>query len=683
MSQNDSKIFKRLREAVLSPFQFKATDTLKSKTNPEASQERRQQVLNKLQTLFKVGFSGKGNRPVDKFISFKNKGTDSKGTTHLDRENFPADVAKLFDYWTNDCHDSAASWEQRDQLYKDMEMIYYNSPLISRAIELIADEVIQADSNQQPIFIEASPKVKKFILDFFDKVGIYELIRPTIVDIIQFGNAGWLLALEDSGVNEIIPINVFDLKDRFQFTPFEVQQKLNKSDSFFKKLQGMDRMNQLIKSITSKEDDITRFKSYLLGYQIGDYAIPPWRFIHFRNTTNKSPFKPFGVPVFIHSIAPYRQYDAAMTLQVLARGAKFPRDVYELNLPNVIDPAEKIAFATDFITEYQNSGLGVTKKEYMGVGEKIVTIKDLYEYKQETPAIDLDKLDDINLLRDDLIISTQLPRSLLDSNDAGFGTQGYALIQQSKPLSRLIYRIQNIFLQNLSQLIKIHMIHSNGFALDEIDFVLSMPYPEAQTNTEIINSQSSLLTLANDIIAAIEDKILGGEKVPPEIIKKVYQKILPYDDSTINSWFHNEPEPEKQETNKQLLKNNIKLHEKFNNLEASLGKQKLSEHIDTTIFNYKQKHLKEGVLQNRHYFSSKNIYVDFPAEKLREFDVNRIEKIKNKGSIKEYLKEEICLQEISEEEDILEEEVKELEEEIQTIVNENIKEEDTKENSNE
>ncbi len=636
-----SQKFVEFNEAILSPSQFQKGDILKVKK--QRDEEKNQLVRNRLQTLFKIDFKNKGNKPSDKIITFVNKGEDKKGITHLDRENFPEEIKQLFDYWSNDCHDTAKSWEQRKQLYEDMDMIYYNSPLIARAIELIADEVIQADSNQQPIFIEAKPKVKKFILDFFDRVGLYDLIRSTIIDIIQYGNAGWILALENNGVNEIIPINVYDLKERFQFTPFEVAQKLHGKDEFFQRLRGMDRMNQLIDSLVSKEDEITRFKSYLLGFQIGEYAVPPWRFLHFRNATNKSPFKPFGVPVFIHSIAPYRQYDAAMTLQVLARGAKFPRDVFNLNIPNIVDPTEKMAFATEFINQYQNSGLGSTKKEDMGVGERIVTIKDLYEYSQETPQIDLGRIDDIQMLRDDLTVSTQLPRSLLDSNDAGFGATGVALLQQSKPFARLVFRIQNIFLQNVSQLVKIHMIQSNKFTLEEMDFVLSMPYPESQTNSDIITSQSSLLTLANDIIAAIEDKILGGEKVPPELIQKIYHKILPYDDNTINSWFTSIKGKEKdgEEIPKEKLVSNAKLYEGFALIEAATGKKRLYEQVEQLIFNKRQEHLKEGVMENKHFYSSKNIYSDFPAETLRTLDKQRLAKLKEKKETKEYFKEEV------------------------------------------
>jgi hypothetical protein len=42
----------------------------------------------------------------------------------------------------------------------------------------------------------------------------------------------------------------------------------------------------------------------------------------------------------------------------------------------------------------------------------------------------------------------------------------------------------------------------------------------------------------------------------------------------------------------------------------------------------RQEFLREGVFRGKHYFSSKNIYTEFPAEKLVELDKNRLQKLK-------------------------------------------------------
>ena len=616
--------------------------------------------MNRLKSIFKVGFKSKDNAPINQQVqTYKvvDKKIDNAIHPFLVSETFPEDVKQLLNYWMVDCHDTMKSWQNRVDLFQDMEMVYINSPLISRAIELTADEAIQADSNNQPIFVEAKPQIKQTILDFLDKININELLRPTIVDIILYGNAGWLLSLDDSGVNEVVPVEVYDIKDRLQFTPYEVKQKMQGQNNIYAQFKSIDRMNQLIQSIEDNVDDVTRFKTYLFGFQIGDYVVPPWRFIHFRNATNKSAIKPFGIPVFIHSISPYRQYDASMTLNVIARGASVPRSVYKLKFPNTVDPTDKVNRAVDFMRELQNAGLGNTKKEDMGVGETIITIDDLYTYETESVDAKGDSIADIELLRDDLIISTMVPRSLIDPTDGGFGVSGVSLIEQFKPFARMIYRIQSIFLHNLSQLLKIHLIQTGNFALEDIDFVLSMPYPESQTNSDIIASQSSLVTLAGDIISSLEDKIMGGEKLPVEVMKSIYQKFLPYDDATIEKWLDlpevspnsnisddDEAEEKKKSNKKFKIVDSDETIKNWRLLEKKYTKIKLKEAIEEIVLEEKQKTLREGVIKKRHYYSSRIKDVDFPAEKLRELEIDRIKRMSEDKENKEdygIIKEEV------------------------------------------
>jgi len=503
-----------------------------------ASYKTPDKVLNQLKKYFQIGWKDTSNKQPSEQLYPLKKVVDTKGNIHFEKENLSDEVKKLFDWWMTSCHDSRDSWLQRTQLFQDMDMIELNMAMISKAMNIMADEVVQADSNMQPIFVEAKRNVKKFILDWFDKVNLFSLIRPTVYDIIKYGNAGWLLGFDEQGINEILPIDMYDLKDRLEFTPDEVQKKMVGDNTLFSQFKAHDRINDLINSITNKENITSFFKQYLFGFQVNDNIIPPWRFIHFRNFTTSSPFKPFGVPIFIHSVAPYRQWDAAMTMQVVARGAKFPKEKYEIDIPNAVDPSTKLELAVEFLNELMNAGIGTSKKELPGVNEVRITIKDLFTWSQETPQIDLGKIDDIKMLYDEVANSTYLPRNLIDPNDSGFGDSGVSLVEKFKPFARLVFRIQSIFLANLSQAIKIHMIHSQKFSEEEMDFVLSMPYPESQVNNEIISSQTAQWGLANEIISSLSSKLIGGESLPSDVIRQIYQKILPYDDKTIDDFIN-------------------------------------------------------------------------------------------------------------------------------------------------
>lgn len=637
-------------------------------------------VLNRLKGYFKIGIKPSAKDKVDKIQLYKivrGDEKDAKGNYNkkLVLDKFPDSVQQLYNYWISSCHDNIDSWKSMLNVYEDMDQLYLNCAPISKAIEIITDEVLQADSNNQTIFIEGKQKIKKYIEKFFDEIGLYNHLRSTVKDIVKYGNAVWVLGFDSKGINEIVQIDPRMLKERMEFSPYELNAQINNSDSLISNYKtSVNRVDDLIDMILNKENSVSYFKTYLIGYQIEEAVLPPWKCIHFRNTTNDSPFKPYGVPMYIHAMAPYRQFDAAMALQVTARGAMFPKQVYKVDLPNIINPTEKFAKATEFMNELLNSGFGSTKKELPGIGDIIVTIKDLFDYEVQSYDIDLGKTDDLEILRDEILDATLLPRKLIDSRDSGFGDSGIAYIEQFKPFARLIYRFQSILMANLTELVKIHLLHTGDFTLDEIEFSLNMPYPESQTNNDLISSQNSLLDLANNIIGAIEDKVTGGEKLPTELIKSIYNKFLPYDTQIVDFWVDealkakedgettptedsregdvfadddfswedqgDTSEKESSEEDEQIDQEAIdeipdesveqaldimeskKVRktpkQKWKMIEKAVGKKKLKEIVDDIIFEEKMKVLKEGTIRNKHYYSSKNKASDFDAMKFEK-----------------------------------------------------------------
>lgn len=639
-------------------------------------------ILNQLQSWFGVGFKSNSKEP-DKQIFPVAKGRPhsdkGEGGTELKKIPFDDNVQELFKYFLNNNRVILENYENRTKLFQDMDKMFMNSPIVNKAITLTVDECIQADSNDQVVFIEAKRQLKKDIQEFFDKIDLKDLIRPTFLDIVQYGNAGWVLGFDDEGISEAIPVDVYDIKDRMEFTPFEVERELKKSSSNFRKYSGYDRVKELIDSILEKNNNTSYFKKYLFGFEIGDTIIPPWKFLHFRNMTNKSPFKPFGIPAFIHSMSPYMQYDASMSLQQTARGLRFPKGIFKINIPSAVDPVTKMNKAIEFMNLLTNSGFGTSKKELQGLGDIIVTIQDLYEYTQEENNIDLGKIDDIQMLKDDIILSTFLPRKWLDPNDSGFGDSGVSLIEQFKPFARFVYGFQSIFLQCLTQLVKLHFIYSGKYKPEEIDFTLSMKYPESQTNSDIISSQNSLMDLANSVIDNIQDKILGGGDLPTDIKRSIYTHFLPWDSTTVENWIDKSIK-EKEKAEKEAEEGNAEGFggesaesgdETFNNseidktdsenseklgsdddvesklsgfdsvfesrkrslknyylLEKSLGKENLKEAINNVLLEKKQEELREYSMGCRHYYSSRNKFSDFDPEMLLTFDKHKAKKLK-------------------------------------------------------
>lgn len=601
-------------------------------------------LLNRFKRFFRMGITPSGELPSDK-INLYNivKDIDKGGKQYykVEKEKFNSEIEQLFNYWMGGCHDSAESWKDRLSMFDDMDMLYFNCAPIAKSMEIIIDEVLQADSNNQFIFIEGKTKVKKYIEDFFDEINLNSLLRPTVSDIVQYGNAGWALGFDNKGVNKVKLVNPRHIKDRLEFSPIEIYNSLyNDKHILTSYRKGIDLVDSLVNMILDKSDISSYFDEYLLGFVIEDTVLPPWKFIHFRNTTNKSPFKPFGIPLYIHAMAPYRQYDAAMALQVSARGAMFPKSIYKIKLPNVTSPTQKFEKASEFLNELLNSGFGQSKKELPGIGDVIITIDDLFDYEQISADIDLGNVDDVEMLKDDIYDATLLPRRLIDPKDSGFGESGVAYLEQFKPFARLIYRFQSILLANITELVKIHLIHTQDFSLDEIEFSLSMPYPESQTNRDIIDSQGALLGLANDIISAIEDKITGGEKLPVDLIKTIYHKFLPYDSDSIDRWI-DDAEKAKENGDTTPLDDDsdfrFESRDTWRKLEKTLKKTKLKEMVDNIIFEETYKKLREGTINNKHFYTSKNKMIEFDIavfNQLKQSNIKKLEEESRKDELK-------------------------------------------------
>lgn len=598
------------------------------------------------QKIFSIGFSKSGKTDKEKIFPAKVTRDPKTGEFKVQKEKLPTMMQFFWDYFIQKCHTNEENLQHRFSRYRDMDQAFYNSGLIGRSIKLVADEVVQSDTNRQPLMVEAPKKQKDFILELFEKTNIYSLLKSTAMNVIKYGDAGWGLSLSNKGVEEILPVKVFNITDRIEFTPQEVAEQLRINNSQLSNLSSMFRVNQLIKSIQETENYASYLKSYLFGFQIGELVMPPWRFLHFRNFTTESPFFPFGMPLFVNSLAPYSQYDAAMTLQIAARGANFPREVLKIFMPNVSNPTEKMDFLAEFINMIENIGISKVEKESQGVGERIYTLDGVYEYQLEDPRIELGKMEDADMLREDIIASLGIPRNYIDPSDGGFGDSGVALAQKFKPFARMVFSIQQALMEQISQMCKIHMIQSNEFKLEDIDFRLSMPYPEEMADSEALRTQSDQIRLAQDLLQTLSDQFLAGDAMPDEVSKDILMKILPYDDVAMAKWFKDIKKHKKTldddadgylDKDEQLESTN----QSWIKLENKMGKTKLREVIEEKVFNFKQKNMKEGVMHGEHYYSSKNRNRDFDPGFLREAKRMSLTELKGKSNERRDRTEEI------------------------------------------
>jgi len=599
-------------------------------------------TLNYLQKLFKIKVNKNAKNKKD-IITPNDTTQDGDKIDFIRPDAFTPQVQRLYDFWVTTYFDKQ-KYEDRQNLWGEVENLYYNDSIVKRNVNIRSDECVQADSGMQSINVEGNKKQVDFILNFFDDIQIYSKIRPVAFDLNLFGNHVWILGINGTkGIDEVIPTDIFSLTERLEFCPAELEQKMLKNSQYSAYF-SQDRISQLVDAITNKDNITSVHKKYLLGFIINNYVLPPWRVLHFRNDSIRSPFAPFGEPGVIQELAPYKQWDAAMTFQVMARAASFPIDKYTLNLPNVIDDAEKFNVLLSFIEKLDNIGIRQSKKDDRNLGDRIFTIKELFDFEQIESNIDIGKIADIDMLKDERIIASGLPRNIIDPNDSGFGDSGISLIQKWKELARSVFHQQHIILDNLTQLCKLQMILTNSFSVDEFDFILSMPFPESQTNGDLINNQKDTMDLFITLVDGLSDKFLGGEPLPIELMRDILTQVMPYDQKRLEDWIsqiekarktneaENNTSEEETESDYNFESRERKNIKKFM---EGIKKDKIgfTETVTNEFIRARQSKLREGTINNKHFFSSKNNYSDFQVDTLRQMDKKILKEMDKPNSI--------------------------------------------------
>lgn len=585
---------------------------------------------------------------IQKFFgmfSFRTAGSNKKPTIEPTKkgrpgtaENFPPYVQQLFQAFKTDIS-QVYNFEDRRKMYTEMDNMFSNNSIMNSAKVLTVHEIVQGDVNNQIVTVEAKDKkLQKRLEEALIRLNVDGTLFPTASNLVKYGDAGWILTFNKKGVAEILNVDPFDIDDRIEFTPHDVEKQMMSTafNSMFRNMSNDSKLQLLAKNITAEDDYASFFRSYLFGFQVGSFILPPWRFLHFRNYETNSFFAPFGIPEYIYALAPVKMYDMALGLQILARQAKMPTDVYKLNFPIGGMPTDKLEMATQFIRAWQASGLRNTRKENNGLGEAQVTIKDLFEWEQQTPNIDLGRIDDIELLRDDIILATGLPRNFLDPNNGSFGNSGYSLVQQFKPFARKVYKFQTIMLEQISQMLKIDCLQSGEYELKDLDFKLSMPYPESQTNPELISSQRDLFDLSNSILDGIKERLSGGQEVPlpVDLIRQVYKKVTSFDPHTIDTWVdqfvaeREKIEKEAQAAEEEGSQGDEESSEDsgqpdftFESFKRKSGSKLFENIVDEEIRRGRIGYATEHASGGRHYLSSRKMNEDFNLELYEKIEV--------------------------------------------------------------
>jgi hypothetical protein len=523
------------------------------------------------------------------------------------------DVQRMYKEWANDLTTSQ-ELENRIQRYSDLDFAEKNSGYLNLAIRLYSNETINPDESGKILNVYAKDKkVEQYIYEFFDRIGVNRsVLENTSYDIAKFADSFWVRSISaDKGIEEIIPISPYQISKRIEFSALEELRKLTKDFTYMNAYQlKLADLGDILSDKLKNNDYTQMFRRYLFGFGLegNKLVLPPWAVSHFRRFSTQSEFAPFGRPLLINSISLFREWKSSQNLLALARVAKFPKEVFKIKVDENMTPTERMIAINEARQEYLNFVEIDNGKEDVGIGASIWTAMDTFEYELLSNSMDLGDIADIQLLQNELIASTLIPKGyLITGSEGGWGDAGKALLQQSKVFAREVYVNQTAILVELTDLVKTQFVLMGLFDGEETEFQLSLAYPVTEQSSDGITIQKDTMELANAVMDNLKTA-LAIDSIPPEVASDILQKYAGFDSKDINSWM---------KQIKASVDLEIKQAPEFEEPEFKENKQKkiskslsrLSEDIfRESFFDAKRKlGLTEGVIKGEHFMFTPNL----------------------------------------------------------------------------
>lgn len=585
-------------------------------------------LLTTLQNIFGIYAKKSGDSVTIAPGTSSEKDKDSKDpfSGRPKRVSMPEEMERLYGNWINGHFDTQESFKNRMGRYEDLEYMYYNNGIASTAIDLYADETTQNDADSDIINVYAkSRKVEKYIKDFFERIGLDEnLLKSIAFDVSLYGDAFLVHSYDaDKGITEVVPVDAKSVKDRLEFNAIQVKQaEADQMQMLNTMTSRYDKMQDLYDVLTNPTDNFNfsqKYKSFLFGYDVNGEMLPPWGVSHFRRFSTNTEFFPFGRPIMINAISPYRQLQAAKNLMALLRTQKFPIRIFEVAAEKNMSPTKLWETMEDVRSEYYNQGQESATKDAFAGNTEVWTVENLFKLNVEENRVNLNDIADIELLQDNLIIATRIPKGYLISDRGSFGQSGQSLLQQSKIFGRGVYSIQSAILETLIDLVRLQFILTDEFEYDE-EFEITMNFPVVEQSQDQLRMKNDTMRLAKDILDNLGTAIGLGrdEALPPEVVKQVYSHYSFLDAEDIENWVDSTlaslEHPEESAKGKEKLQ---RIYEKADRITE-----------DTLRMAYfdakKNRRMNEGVQHSRHFYTScslpksKKEYYDLVKSTLKE-----------------------------------------------------------------
>jgi len=461
-------------------------------------------------------------------------------------------LESLFDSWLQDTTDTYLILLDRSKRIAELEFALANDPFLSQAADLYADEATQTTIKGNLIEIDcADARQKSRMEDLLSQWGVTQnRLRSTAFNLTAYGDAFWSNAVGPHGVSRIAPLGIHQVKERLEFNPVQVQTDLELRKGYINTINRSAKMAQLFDTLEDKENSefADLFDTRLFGFALSDeMVVPPWTITHFRLNVDQSEFFPHGRPVFLKALAPFRQCNATMVLQSLARVMSFPVTVYTVKTAPGMDEALQFDRINQVREEYEAIGEVGAGNEAFSVNTKIWAPEGLLTLTMHSPNIDINAVADIEMYQDRVAIASGIPKGYLVQEWGGFGNSAISLVEQFKPFARKVFNVQSAILEGLSNLFRLHFAITGEFDYRS-EFALSMKFPNEEASDQRQQSKQASLTLSKDVLDTVASLVGAiNDPLPPEVIEDILAKFSFLDPDDIKRWMKPNPN-QKEET---------------------------------------------------------------------------------------------------------------------------------------
>lgn len=523
--------------------------------------------------------------------------------------DLPSRTKKIWDWYVKETNDKLETLKNREDRYKDIDFMIYNEPLASFSVDLYADEIAQADDQFNLITVKAKdPKVETRIRQLFDLWGVdQEYIREVGYNLVAYGDSFDVNEIDEKkGIISSTPVSVYDVTDRLEFKLSETKKAYENNQRYsYLKLSSIDRFLKDIEKEEKTFDFSKSYLSYLFGFVIGsDSFVYPWQVNHFRLETRRSEFFPFGRSLLINLIGPYRQLKTSMNLMALTRALKFPKEVYEVQTSDEMTATDKWAAVEEAKNELQNLGRLNRAKDEFSIGDELWIPEGLIKHDTITNDLRIEDIADIELLRENFIMGTKIPKGyLIADRSGGWGTSGQSLLQQSKPFGRAVYSVQSAILKELAHKIRMHFLMTGEFEKEFTEFQLSLNFPVVEEAADRQRMKQDSLRMANDIIDNIKTALgLRDATVPPEVVKDIFSKFSFLDPEILNDLVDTLAKQLEKPDDQSTENESGRFFESYKRLDESV--------LSTAYFESLRKFdIKECHINGRHYLTSSGRFI--------------------------------------------------------------------------